>query len=72
MDCTYNNPDGNIAIVSPLDLASAQQVIGPGDDVRSVAHAVLRHRLILSYDALADRVSSDDVIDEIIAQVAVG
>ncbi|QFU77700.1 MoxR family ATPase [Halioglobus maricola] len=42
------------------------------DDVQSVAHAVLRHRLILSYEALADRVSADDVIDEIIAQVAVG
>ncbi|AQA17193.1 AAA family ATPase [Halioglobus japonicus] len=41
-------------------------------DVRSVAHAVLRHRLILSYDAMADRVSADTVIDEIIAQVAVG
>jgi len=42
------------------------------DDVRSVLHAVLRHRLILSYDALADRVSPDQVIDEIITQVAVG
>ena len=42
------------------------------DDVRSVLHAVMRHRLILSYDALADRVSPDQVIDEIITQVAVG
>ena len=42
------------------------------DDVRSVLHAIMRHRLILSYDALADRVSPDDVIDEIISQVAVG
>lgn len=42
------------------------------EDVRSVLHAVMRHRLILSYDALADRVSPDDVIDEIITQVAVG
>jgi MoxR-like ATPase len=42
------------------------------DDVRSVLHAVLRHRLILSYDALADHISADQVIDEIIAQVAVG
>ena len=42
------------------------------EDVRSVLHAVLRHRLILSYDALADRVSPDQVIDEIITQVAVG
>ncbi len=42
------------------------------DDVRSVLHAVMRHRLILSYDALADHVSPDQVIDEVIAQVAVG
>ena len=42
------------------------------DDVRSVLHAVMRHRLILSYDALADRVSPDQVIDEIITRVAVG
>ncbi|KAA1191776.1 MoxR family ATPase [Pseudohalioglobus sediminis] len=42
------------------------------EDVRSVLHAVMRHRLILSYDALADRISPDQVIDEIITQVAVG
>ena len=42
------------------------------DDVRGIFHAVLRHRLILSYDALADNVSSDQVLDEILAQVAVG
>jgi MoxR-like ATPase len=42
------------------------------DDVRSVLHSVMRHRLILSYGALADHISPDQVIDEIIAQVAVG
>lgn len=41
------------------------------DDVRSVLHAVLRHRLILSYDALADHISPDTIIDEIIQHVAV-
>ncbi len=40
------------------------------DDVRGIAHSVLRHRLILSYDALADSVSADTVIDEILKQVA--
>ncbi|MGF1694491.1 MoxR family ATPase [Vibrio lamellibrachiae] len=39
-------------------------------DVRQVAHAVLRHRLILSYDALADGITTDQVIDEILNQVA--
>ncbi len=41
------------------------------DDVRSVLPAVLRHRLILSYEAAAEGVTSDKVIDEIIRQVAV-
>ncbi|WP_420820761.1 AAA family ATPase [Seongchinamella unica] len=42
------------------------------EDVTSVLHAVMRHRLILSYDALADRVTADQVIDEILSRVAVG
>jgi MoxR-like ATPase len=41
------------------------------DDVRSVVHAVLRHRLILSYEAIADGINSDQVVDEIVKQVAV-
>lgn len=41
------------------------------EDVRSVAHSVLRHRLILSYDAMADGVTSDQIIDEILRNVAV-
>ena len=42
------------------------------DDVRSVLHAIMRHRLIITYDALADKISPDDIIDEIIRRVAVG
>ncbi len=41
------------------------------DDVRAVTHAVLRHRLVLSYDALADGITADAVIDEILKLVAV-
>lgn len=41
------------------------------DDVRSVVYPVLRHRMILSYEAAADGVSSDDVITELLKQVAV-
>ena len=41
------------------------------DDVQSVCHSVMRHRLKLSYDASADGVSANDVIDEILKQVAV-
>ena len=41
------------------------------DDVRAVAHPVLRHRLLLSYDAAADGVSADQVIDRLLDTVAI-
>ena len=36
-------------------------------DVRDLAADVLRHRLVLSYDALADGVSADDILDRVLA-----
>lgn len=42
------------------------------EDVRTVAPAVLRHRLMLSYDSLADGVDSDQVVKELLALVAAG
>jgi MoxR-like ATPase len=41
------------------------------DDVRAVAHDCLRHRVILSYEAAADGVTPEQVITEVIKQVAV-
>jgi len=41
------------------------------ENVRAVAPDVLRHRLILSYEANADRVSPDAVLDRLISLVAV-
>ena len=38
-------------------------------DVRDLAADVLRHRLVLSYDALADRVAPDDLVERILAAV---
>jgi MoxR-like ATPase len=40
-------------------------------DVKEVAMDVLRHRLILSYDAEADNVSADEVVGKILAAVPV-
>jgi MoxR-like ATPase len=40
------------------------------DDIRAVCHGVFRHRLKLTYDASADGVSANDVIDGILQQVA--
>lgn len=36
------------------------------DDIKSVAVSVLRHRLVLSYEAAADGVTSDDLIEKIL------
>jgi MoxR-like ATPase len=38
-------------------------------DVRAVAPAALRHRLVLGYEAVADGVSADEVVDDILKAV---
>ena len=40
-------------------------------DVQAIVHDVFRHRLILSYEAHAEGVSTDKVIDKIVELVAV-
>ena len=41
------------------------------DDIHVIAHDVLRHRILLSYEAEADGVTSDDFIDSLLRLVAV-
>lgn len=41
------------------------------DDVQAIAHDVLRHRILLSYDAQAEGVKADQVIDKVVKLVAV-
>jgi MoxR-like ATPase len=41
------------------------------NDVRELALDVMRHRLVLSYEALSDNVSSDDLLKQILERVAV-
>ena len=48
---------------------NSREYVDPAD-VRAIAHDVLRHRLILSYEAHGEGVAADAVIDEIIKQVA--
>ena len=40
-------------------------------DVKEVVHDVLRHRILLPYEAEAEGVTSDEVIDKIVAEVPV-
>lgn len=41
------------------------------EDVQQLAHEILRHRILLTYQAEADGISADDVIDELLAKVPV-
>jgi MoxR-like ATPase len=41
------------------------------EDVKAIAYNVLRHRLILTYEAEAENVSTDDMIKEILGQIEV-
>ncbi len=47
-----------------------RQYVDP-DDVRAVAHSVLRHRISLSFSAMAAGLSTDDIVDEVLRHVAV-
>jgi MoxR-like ATPase len=47
-----------------------QDFVSP-DDVRAVLHPVLRHRMMLSYDAVADGVNADQVLDRLLDKVAI-
>jgi MoxR-like ATPase len=49
---------------------AGKEYVGP-EDVQALSHDVLRHRLILNYEAEAEGVSVDQIIDELIARVAV-
>jgi len=41
------------------------------EDLKEIAHDVLRHRLVLSYQALGDGIGADAVIDRVLAAVPV-
>ena len=41
-----------------------------GTDLRSLAKDALRHRLVLTYRALAEQRTADDVLDAVMASVA--
>jgi MoxR-like ATPase len=61
----------------PIGLVQAAQALAllrgrthaVGEDVADLAADVLRHRLVLTYDALGDGVSADDVLARVLAAV---
>ena len=42
------------------------------EDIRAVAHPVLRHRIILNFAAQAEKMTTDDIIDQLLAHVGEG
>ncbi|MCP4197265.1 MAG: MoxR family ATPase [Proteobacteria bacterium] len=67
------SPRGSLAL-DKTSRAHAWQAGGDHvtpDDVRAVVHDCLRHRLILTYEANAEGLITDQVIDEIVKLVAV-
>jgi MoxR-like ATPase len=40
-------------------------------DVRDLALDVMRHRMVLSYEALSDNVSADDLLNKILARIPI-
>jgi MoxR-like ATPase len=67
------SPRGSIAIDRACRThawMSGKDFVSP-DNIRAVVHDCLRHRLILSYEANAEGISTDHVISEILKTVAV-
>jgi MoxR-like ATPase len=67
------SPRGSIAL-DKVSRAHAwlqgREVVTP-DDIRAVVHDCLRHRILLSYEAQADGITTDDVITMLVRLVAV-
>lgn len=40
-------------------------------NVKQVAHDILRHRILLNYEAQAEKISTDNIIDEILSKIPV-
>jgi len=67
------SPRGGIALdrVSRAHAWLSMRDFVTPDDVRSVLHPVLRHRLVLSYDALSEHIGCDQVLDRLLDSVAI-
>jgi MoxR-like ATPase len=65
------SPRGPIGLIQAgraLALLRGRSHVSP-DDVRDLAADVLRHRLVLSYEALAEDISADNIIEQVLVAV---
>jgi MoxR-like ATPase len=61
-------PIGLIAAAQALALLRGRSHVA-ASDVRDLAPDVLRHRLVLSYEALSDGISPDELLERLLAAV---
>ncbi len=61
----------NLALASRASAFIAGRSFVTPQDVKDMAHDILRHRILPSYEAEAEDVSTDTIIDRILARVPV-
>ncbi len=65
------SPRGSINLIlaaRALAVLRARRYVLP-EDVRDLAKDILRHRLVLTYDALADEVTPDAILDQVLHKI---
>jgi MoxR-like ATPase len=59
-----------LVLAGKIQALNRGQAFASIDDIRAVALAALRHRLLLNFEGEADEVSTDTIVDELLANVA--
>ena len=61
----------SIALAAKALAFTKQRAYVTPQDVKDLAHDILRHRILLSYEAEAANITSDSIIDSILSKVPV-
>ena len=61
----------NLALASRANAFMHHRSFVTPQDIKDLAHDILRHRILLSYEAEAENITTDDVIDHILTKVPV-
>ncbi|KFJ07645.1 MoxR protein [Bifidobacterium thermophilum] len=67
------SPRASIALIrvgQAAALLAGRDYVIP-EDIRMFAHEILRHRILLTFEALADGMTSDQIVDSVVATVPV-
>lgn len=61
----------NIALAAKAQAFVRQRGFVTPQDIKDLAHDILRHRILLSYEAEAENITTDNIIDRILSKVPV-